>query len=189
MLKQAPLVFAILLIGGLIAGFAGGLLFRGQELANAESLVKLKDGEIDNYQKTINERLERVEKQLSAQQLSSIESTLKGAPTSSVALSAGQGHEDTANLAKQLQSAFTKSGWQVTAAHPEGEFKGVSLKVDDRESTMAIAKALQDAGVSFDTSTDVDNGKIGATEFLIYGADKSNSTKITPQAIPNSTQP
>lgn len=188
-MKGAPISFAILLLLGLGAGFWGGMAFRAQQVANAESLVRLKDGELDNYQKIINERLERVEKQLSAQQLSSIESTLKAVPVSSVALSAGQDHEDASNLARQLQSAFTKSGWKVTDA-PAAEFKGVSLKVDDYGSTAAIAKALEDAGVAFAVSTDIkDNGAIGATEFFIYGTDKRNSTKTTPQTIPNSTQP
>lgn len=72
-LKGAPMAFIGLLVVGLGGGFAGGCLFMAQEVANKQSLIELKDGQIDDYRKSIEERLKNVEQVLSKQQLSALE--------------------------------------------------------------------------------------------------------------------
>lgn len=60
-MRGAPGSFIILLLLGLSLGFAGGMAWRGQEVANAGSLVRVKDEE----------------RQFSERQLSDIKSSLK----------------------------------------------------------------------------------------------------------------
>ena len=60
-------LYGFLILAAVAFGFAAGLFWRGQEVANCETLIKAKDGQMDAYQKSINDRLENVEKKLSAQ--------------------------------------------------------------------------------------------------------------------------
>lgn len=144
-LKGAPLSFGAILVGGLLLGFAAGQYLMKQEVANAESLVKLKDGQIDEYQKSINARLDKVEKTLSDKQLSILETWLKPSPSIATIYTA----PNTANpYAKQFTDTLTKSGWSVD---PKGVENKDSLKIEtqDLKSADVFVKALTEAGVSF----------------------------------------
>ncbi|TIP09100.1 hypothetical protein [Mesorhizobium sp.] len=144
-LKGAPLVFFILLALGLGGGFTAGMGWRGQELADAEALIRLKDGQIDGYQKTLSDRLDKVEKQLSAQQLSSIRETLTERP-STVDILDGSSGGRIAPLASQLKSVFSESGWHVQTGETES---GVVIIAPDAKDAATIKKALEDAGIKY----------------------------------------
>jgi hypothetical protein len=160
-LKQAPLSFFLLAALSIVAGFGLGMFVRGQELANMESLLKLKDGELDEL-KSIEERLKNVETKLSAQQLSSIRQSLQKSPS---AVSIVTGPKSANPYFNQIQEVFKGSGWTVKAAHSSDISGSLVLQAPDEESSAAIEKALTNAGVNYQTVPA--KGKPGATEFYL----------------------
>ena len=160
-LKGAPISFAGLLIVGLCSGFAFGMMWRGQEVANYESVVKLKDGQLDEYQKATNARLDRVEKILSAKQLSSLEQSLKSSPSNVIISS----DPNTSKVyAKQLEDVFTKSGWEVDTKGPKYSPDTFTLETKDALSSDVVKKALNAGDVPFVSKK---NDAKGTTEFQL----------------------
>lgn len=141
-LKGAPFAAGLLII----VGFSGGMFWRGQEIANLEGLVRLKDGELDDYRKRINERLDNVEKQLSSRQVSGLSEALKSVPSSSIEISSRPNDP----VAKQLVRTFEERGWTVSPL-PSADRPGVLLRAGGKDAK-AIDGALNDAGVNFTTS-------------------------------------
>lgn len=159
-LKGAPIAFVALLAAGVIGGFGGGCLFMSQQLANMQSLVDLKDGQIDAYRKSIEDRLDKVEKTLSAQQLSSLEAMLKAEP-SLVYLG---GNPTASPYATQLVDKFKDAGWVVQPSEAATE-KGIILRAPDAKSSTTIQDAFSKAGVPFEA---VDSfAPMGAKEFYL----------------------
>ena len=159
-MKGAPFSFGAILVSGLLLGFAAGQYLMRQEVANAESLVKLKDGQIDEYQKTINERLDKVEKTLSAQQLSTLETWLKASP-SMVSLSTDPKGTDPFTM--QLVDTFKKSGWDVMP-RPYDKLGYLFIEPKDATGVAVVLKALMEAKVPFEST---DKGVKGLTVFKL----------------------
>lgn len=137
-----------------------------QEVANAESLVRLKDGElaqkngeIDGYRKTIEERLGKIEKQLSVQQINAIQSELSKRP--STVNIVGPQPKDESAVAKQILETFKNSGWDVQTqyATQDKEPAGWVLRSDQKDSITTIGKALSGAGISYEAITNPSTGK------------------------------
>lgn len=161
MLKTAPISFVSLLVLGLAGGFAVGMAFRSQELANVESLMRLKDGELDSYRKSIDERLNRVEKQLSEKQVSDITSALKGVDQGKVDFHTGKLPEGySPETVEQLKDIFKKSGWTVET---EPSQNGFAIQTSDPASTEAVSKAFGKAGIEYETM----GGGVGSTKFQL----------------------
>lgn len=145
-LKTAPGTFIVLIILGLAGGFTGGLGWRGQELANVESLMRLKEGEIDSYRKSINDRLDKVEKSLSDQQLSYFQDTLRTAPSTVEITIGGKAYEP---FAKQVLSAFEAGGWKVQSTINADTQEGINITASGLLDAGLITKALTSADVDF----------------------------------------
>ncbi len=158
---RAPRSFAGLTILAVGLGFGGGLMWRGQEVSNYETLIKIKDGQIDAYQKTINERLDKVEKTLSDQQLSSLQNSLRLSP-SEVAIIKGKGEGEVSPYATQLEKAFSNSGWIVEKFAAIDESGGVILRAKDLLSADTIKQALETANVKYHSVNED-----GKTDFLV----------------------
>ncbi|THF58715.1 hypothetical protein [Ollibium composti] len=132
-LKGAPMAFIIVLVFAVCLGFTGGMMWRGQEVANAESKASAVEAEL-HY---------------SDRQLQDIKERLKQAPPSSVDIIGGQKGPD-APKAKQLKDIFSDSGWQVDTGSPtEGDLHNLTLRTKDETSASAVAGALKNAGVDF----------------------------------------
>ena len=169
-LRSAPLAFLGLLILGLGGGFTGGMMWRGQEVANAESLLRLRDGELDTYRKSIEKRLGDVEKQLTLQQISAIQDALTNFPSTVDFLSV---NKKFAPLATQLKTVFTESGWTV-ANEPETApddrlSNGVVIRASDNQAAETIGKALEGAGVTYQSTPGSSGGSAltGGVEFTV----------------------
>ena len=156
-LKKAPWSFVILLALGLGGGFAFGLFWRGQEVANYDTLIKLKDGQIDDYKKSINDRLDKVEKTLSANQLSSLELWLKTSP-SKVVISSDP--KTSLPYKEQILTAFKNSGWEVDPKTTLSDMEIFTLQTSDPSSASAVSKALSAAGVPFKSIANPPKGTI-----------------------------
>ena len=156
-LKKAPLSFVILLFIGLSSGFAFGLFWRGQEVSNYESALKMKDSQIDEYKKSINDRLEKVEKTLTANQLSSLELSLKAAP-SKVIISADS--VSSKGYAKQIKDVFTKSGWEVDTKSAPVSLDTFMLETKGSVNASAVSRALSTADVPFKSKMNEAKGTI-----------------------------
>lgn len=145
-LKRAPGAFLILLAGGLAVGFAGGMVWRGQEVAVLENLMRLKDEE----------------RQFSERQLSDIKSGLKVNP-SSVDIIGGKRPDDP--RVDQLKNVFKDSGWSVGVGQPSPDVTtSLVLRTADPKAASTIEKTLKDAGVGYQMATP--SGKTG-TDFLL----------------------
>ena len=160
-LKAAPVAFLGFLIAGLVLGYLGGSTLRSQEVANLESLIRLKDGELDEYRKKIEQRLDNVEKQLSAQQISALEEALKQAKQPSrIELKGGE----QGKIENQLKDTFEKSGWFVQPL-PSDEPDGPgTIRTEDKGAAKSTDKALKDAGVNYTVSTPPGTS---ATDFML----------------------
>lgn len=156
--RGAPWSVAALVGASLFGGFTVGQGQMKQQLANAESLVKLKDGQIDEYQKATNARLDKVEKILSARQLSSLELGLKAAP-SKVIISADPSISKI--YTKQFEDVFKNSGWQVdtksiySSLGDKSDYSPDTFTLETKDAIGAtiVSKALSEAGVKFTKMT------------------------------------
>ena len=162
-LKGAPFSFGGLVVVALSAGFAFGMMWRGQEVANYESLIKMRDGQIDDYQKSINSRLDKVEKTLSEKQLSTLETWLKTAPSKATIFA---DPNTNSIFAKQFSDTLMKSGWTVDPKS-DGFKDYLKIETQDIKSADVVLKALTEAGVSF-KSTGIDAK--GTTAFKLYNS-------------------
>ncbi|MER9968127.1 hypothetical protein [Mesorhizobium sp. M0060] len=161
-LKGAPLAFFILLAIGLSGGFKVGLMWRDQEVADGKALVLLKDGQIDGYQKALSDRLEKVEKQLSENQLSLIRSKIQADPSSVDIIG---GHPDKPDpRVDQLKGAFKDSGWNVGASQMQTSTSDLVLRAQDPRAATTIENALKDAGIVYEAVKPLTNG---STDFLL----------------------
>lgn len=164
-IKGAPVAFLGLLIAGISGGFAGGMIFRAQEVANAESLVRLKDGQLDEYRKQIEERLQNVEQQLTDQQISKIKAAIESAP-SKVEILTGDKVGWSGEVSGQLKNAFQLSGWNVLPSTVlNGEADTVVLRAPDARTSTIINEALAGAGVRYDTV--LPPQQKGAVDFIL----------------------
>lgn len=165
-LRGAPISFGLLLLLGIGGGFAGGLIFMQQQVANLESLIRLKDGELGGLQE-LNDRVKSIEAKLSVQQLSSLKSYLGGAP-SSVRISTSKSGN---TVADQLETTFKDSGWTVNLDRSLKDDKGFVIQPNDPKSSKSISRALDGAGVSYKT---INKGNDAAPDFAIapFAAEK-----------------
>ncbi|MFP9137909.1 hypothetical protein ACLI1C_12090 [Devosia sp. XGJD_8] len=152
-LKGAPLAFLVLLFLGLALGGAGGHAWRGQEVANLESLMRLKDGELTTLTKQMEERLKKVEDTLSAQQVTTLESSLREIPSQiEIMKSFVEGGEPV--IAGQLEAAFSDSGWKVftdtTPVEPEDWNSAVLLAVPENPDGAALRAAFDAADIPYE---------------------------------------
>ncbi|MER9741780.1 hypothetical protein [Mesorhizobium sp. M0187] len=180
--KGAPLAFALLLVAGLIGGYAFESILTAERVATLETMIRQRDGEIDGYQKTLSDRMDKVEKALSAQQLSSIETTLTRSPTATVELQSDREWTDTAEIARQLQSTFEKTGWTVDKSQGKSG-AGVVLRATSDVATSVIRNALDEAAVPYKTTPI--SGPTGGMEFMLY----KHSSGTLPKVAPDTTQP
>ncbi|GLQ81449.1 hypothetical protein GCM10007881_49700 [Mesorhizobium huakuii] len=145
-LMRAPFTFLTVLIGGLVLGFAGGMAWRAQEVANAESLGRVKDEE----------------RQYSERQLSDIKTNLKINPAT---VDIGGGHTDKPDpRVEQLKDAFKDSGWDVGAMKSQFATSDLVLSAPDPKAANTIEKALKDAGVTYQTAKP---STTGGTDFFL----------------------
>ena len=164
MLMRAPIAFVILLAASLSLGFAGGLMWRGQEVANAESLVRLKDGELEELKK-FEKRIGAIEEKLSMQQINTIESILKGSPSSIEIL---KDPKASAPFSNQWTDVFEKSGWSVDVSPIVQDTKAeLILRSKDIKSSTTIEKALVDAGLKFEVVGVANGGGDNTTDFWL----------------------
>jgi len=148
-MRGAPIAFLVLLVFGLVGGFAGGQHFMKQEVQNLESLIRLKDGELDEYRVKIDERFKKIEKQLTAEQVSSIEKALSVNPSTVEIENISQGE-----VGKQLIETWKRSGWQVHEIPSSGDFdESVVFKTLNAESAETMKKALSEAGIDYNYNT------------------------------------
>lgn len=134
-MKGALGSFILLLIFGLAAGFAGGLAWRGQEVANIESLIKVKEAQ----------------RELSEQQLADFKTRLSANP-SSVDIIGGTPDKPDPRV-DQFKNIFQDSGWSVdtksiTTPNPP---QSLTLRTQDDKAAHTLEKALNDAGVTYDS--------------------------------------
>ncbi len=134
-------------------------MWRGQEVANAESLVKLKTGELEEFKK-LEKRIGDVERKLTEQQLSAIRTGLEKRP-SAVDIYTPIGNGLGAEYSKQLLDVFRDSGWKVETKKQPDAYRdgGLHLTVPDSQAASSVSEALKDAGVSYKS--------MSGTEFLI----------------------
>ncbi|GAA4121569.1 hypothetical protein ACFFTN_21060 [Aminobacter aganoensis] len=161
--RGAPVAVLIFIV----TGFGLGLLFMRQEVANAQSEVRLKDteigqlkGERDDYRKQVEERFQKIEQQLSSAQQSKLMDLLKSSPSNVEIFS-----DPTVPLSGQITDVFTKSGWQVNTTETAKD--SVVLRAIDPKSQAAIGTALRDAGVKFDLSAPASGG-MSAVDFILF---------------------
>lgn len=148
-MKGAPGSFVLLLVFGLLAGFAAGMAWRGQEVANAESLVKVKEAQ----------------RELSEQQLTDIKTRLSANP-SSVDIIGGTPDKPDPRV-DQFKSIFQDSGWSVDTKSitAPNSTKSITLRTPDDKAAHTLEKALNDAGVHYDTVKP--NDASGAQDFQL----------------------
>ena len=172
--SAAPWSFGGVLIGGLIVGFSVGMVFRAQEVANAESLVRLRDAEISlkdtelsGFRKSVEDRLKNVEQKLSAQQISFIETALKTKPSTVSIYAGGKASED---YVKQVKDVFTNSGWTVQAELSHDTQRNLTVKTANGESAGIVTKALEGAEIKYE-SIEL-GGANGETIFYLGSSEK-----------------
>lgn len=148
-MKGAPGSFVLLLLFGLAAGFGGGLAWRGQEVANIESLVRVKEAE----------------REFSERQLTEIKTKLSENP-SSVDIIGGKTAKPDPRV-DQLKSVFTDSGWSVgtKSIAPPNPAQNLTLRTPDDKAAHTLEKALNEAGVHYDTVKP--NDASGVQEFQL----------------------
>jgi hypothetical protein len=148
-MKGAPISFVALLLLGLSGGFAVGMAWRGQEVANAESLARVRDAQ----------------REFSEQQLIEIKERLKSSPSSVDILDGKPGSTD--QRVDQLKRAFSTSGWEVNTGPLSGVAHSITLRAKDDNSATTIENALKGAGVGFET---VPSTATGTTDFVLGAA-------------------
>ena len=155
-LIAAPVAFIGLAALAAVGGYAVGHGMRGQEVANLESLVRLKDGELSALSKALDERLKKVEDTLSAQQVSALESALSANPAKVEFLNWINGASEPL-MAGQLESVFKDSGWQVVPGNqttePADWANMVLLAAPDDANGAAIKAAFEAADLPYDLKT------------------------------------
>lgn len=158
-LKRAPLAALVLLAVGVSAGALGGLAWRGQEIANLEGVIRLKDGAMDEYRKELNDRLTTVEQTLSAQQVQALKSSLLVNPSHVVGINwiSGGGSPVTAS---QLANAFDEGGWQVQVQTADIPFpmaysggNPILVAVPETAEGKTLIDAFDAAGIPYDLAT------------------------------------
>ncbi len=152
-LRRAPLSFVILI--GL--AFSGGFYVQGvlkqQEISNYESAIKAKNGQLDAlrgqldaYQKSISERLDKVEKTLSESQTTTLQELL-GRNPSKINFST---EKNSNNLfEKQMLDVFKVSGWDVGVVDIMGPAGYFSIETLDPKSTKTITDAFKGVDIPF----------------------------------------
>ncbi|WP_224702001.1 hypothetical protein [Devosia aquimaris] len=152
-LKGAPLAFFVLLFLGLALGGAGGHAWRGQEVANLESLMRLKDGELTTLTKQMEERLKKVEDRLSEQQVTTLESSLREIPSKIEIVKSRVGGLEPV-IAGQLETVFSDSGWKVltdtTPTEPANWTSAVLLGIPESPDGAALKAAFDAANIPYD---------------------------------------
>jgi hypothetical protein len=140
-MKGAPFSFVVLLLLGLSVGFYAGMQWRAQEVANAESLVRVKEAE----------------RQFSEQQLSNIS-------PSTVDIGGGRPDKPDPRV-DQLKTAFKESGWNVaTGGKSTTDAVNLVLRTQDMKASTTIENALKDAGVTYQMAKP---STAGGTDFLL----------------------
>lgn len=153
-LSAAPISFVVLVLLGGVAGFGGGVLFKDQQVAAMEALMRLKDGELDAYRKGIEERLGAVEKQLSSAQIETMTEQLRQNPAQVMFWNtiANDG-----KLGQDIEGVFTKGGWDVSpylfAKAPPQSSKPFFLSIPDDKSGQSLKAAFDASGLSYDYET------------------------------------
>lgn len=124
--------FVVVLVLSLGFGFTSGLMWRGQEVANAESKASAMEAEL-HY---------------SDRQLQDIKERLKESPPSSVDIIGGQKGPN-APKAEQLRDIFSDSGWHVETGSSTEDLHKLTLRTKDEKSAATVENALKNAGVDF----------------------------------------
>ncbi|MER9257763.1 hypothetical protein [Mesorhizobium sp. M0619] len=162
-LKGAPFSVCLLVAAGLWGGYQFASVLTAERIATLETMVHERDGEIEGYQKTLSDRLDKVEKALSDQQLSSIKSSLKDGHGSVDILDSNPDKPDP--RADQLKTAFRDSGWDVMmVAKNVTDAADLVLRTTDPKAATSVEKALRDAGVTYQMATPPGNT---GTDFLL----------------------
>lgn len=161
-LKSAPIASVLLVVVGLFGGYMFKSALTSEHIATLDTIIREKDGKIDGLEKTISNRLDKVERALSEQQLSSIQANIKSAPAS---VDIGSAHPDKPDpRIDQLKSVFKDSGWDVGAMKSQFATSDLVLSAPDPKAADTIEKALKDAGVTYQTAKP---STAGGTDFLL----------------------
>jgi hypothetical protein len=156
-LIAAPVAFIGLAVLSAVGGYAVGFGMRGQEVANLESLIRLKDGELSGLSKQLEERIKKVEDTLSAQQVSALESSLSTNPSKVEFRTWIDSAASEPQIAGQLESIFKDSGWQVVpgsqTTEPTDWANMVLLAAPDDANGAAIKAAFEAADLPYDLKT------------------------------------
>jgi hypothetical protein len=161
-LKGAPIASVLLVVIGLFGGYMFESKLTSEHIATLDTMIRERDGKIDGLEKTISSRLDKVEKALSDQQISSIKANIKTAPAS---VDIGGGHPDKQDpRVDQLKNVFRDSGWSVGTAQSQSATTDLLLRAPDLKTSTTIENALKDAGVTYQTAKPPTTG---GTDFLL----------------------
>jgi hypothetical protein len=167
-IKKAPLAFVSLLVLGLAGGGIGGLAWRGQELANANTLadsykadVTRLQAEVDRY-KELRQRMQAIDDSFTERQVEDLEGQLGIVPPGEVEIVAPK--EESAAW-DQIYSAFKNSGWKVSTTSQLKSWADlpsysatiaqastrptVLLSTSDNEASQSVRDAFEAAGIPY----------------------------------------
>lgn len=158
----ATFVAAILLIGG--GGFYAGTSWRGQEVANLQTLVQAKDGQLTEYKGKLDDlasRVGKIEQQLSISQANVIKSLIDG-KAGSVEIINWQDNPAPA-LLQQYQTLLKDSGWTATtrtaAFDRPDQGQAFVLQPESKSSGDLLREAMDRAQVQYEVKPSPDTAE------------------------------